>query len=151
MDMYSNTTTGDWQEYAYADVITAILHVAQVPNLGELETRIATAKDCCNEIHADVTLTLSSMLQRAKDDAYLQKILEDIADESPISAGDAVRATMQATGKSTRDARAGGEGMCIPPHYAINGQLLAWDDLLEEVLQSSQSVQGERLDTWSRR
>ena len=58
MDMRVDGTTGDWREYAYDDVIEAIMQCAKHPDLAEIERQSASARERFDEEKGNVLSAL---------------------------------------------------------------------------------------------
>jgi predicted nucleotide-binding protein len=112
------TTTGDWQEFAPADVKTAIMQLAGDPDLH-------SARDCVNEVRpkfeADKSEALSILTMELthSPDPYLESLKTELERLRFHSANDAIEEASPKGQFFTHDNLALSHGFRAPPHVEV--------------------------------
>lgn len=118
-------TIGDWTEYRFDDVVSAIQRNAGELDTHEQEEKSSMAREVFEESQSQVLSLLSGILSTRKDDKFLQDISEKVEKMEVYGAGDFVVA-MRPEGKSiSRDAPAVHAGLHTPPHISVIAQVRA--------------------------
>jgi hypothetical protein len=121
---YGNTTTGDWREYAHRDVISVIRGRAGDPDLDPAKRASAEARALFKETKADVQSMIAAYL-RQSDDPLLQELKE--ATDAVVAATEQQyrRAVLPSGEVQSLDMRAITAGVHVPPHYAVQAEILS--------------------------
>ena len=100
------TTVGDWEIYAYDEVINVITEHAGDPDLDEILSKSKAAKEEFDEAKANALSILSVHLSNHENDSFISDIKSQIDSLSTHTRADIVR-TLQPRGQLiSRDSRA---------------------------------------------
>lgn len=126
MDTFAiKDTVGDWREYRFDDVVSAIRQHAGDPDTKEQEERSSSAKEGFDEAQSRVLSLLSSILDKRKDDKYLQDITGKAEEMKIFGASDFIEAMRPNGQMMYRDMPAIQAGLHTPPHVSVLAQVHA--------------------------
>ncbi len=126
MDTFaSQNTVGDWREYRYDDVVSAIKQHAGDPDTKEQEDKASAARDVFEESQSQVLSLLSGALKTRKDDKFLQNISDKVEKLKIHGTGAFVEAMRPKGQMMSRDMPAIQAGLHIPPHFSVIADVLA--------------------------
>ena len=118
-------TVGDWREYLFDDIVSAIQQHAEYPDTHKQEERSSSAKEEFEEAQSRLLPLLSGILDTRKDDKYLRDIADKIEKMKVFGANDIIKA-MRPSGKMmSRDMPAIQAGLHTPPHMSVLAQVHA--------------------------
>jgi predicted nucleotide-binding protein len=118
-------TIGNWMEYRFDDVVSAIQKQTGEPSTNELEERSSSIKEEFEEVQSRVLSILSGILNSRKDDKYLCDIAEKVEGMKLFGANNFIE-VMRPSGRiMSRDRPAIQAGLHTPPHISILAQVLA--------------------------
>jgi len=126
MDTFARRyTVGDWREYRFDDVVSAIQQNAGKPDTQEQEEKSSTASEVFEESQSQILSLLSGILSTRKDDKFLQDISEKVEKLKVLKASDFIE-YMRPKGKTmSRDMPAIQAGLHTPPHFSVIAQVHA--------------------------
>lgn len=112
-------TIGDWQEYRFEDVVSAIEKIAGNPDVHiQKETAASVAEDF-EEAQARVVSLLSTVLANRKDDKFLNNITEKVESLKIYGERDFIEALRPKGQIISRDMPAIQAGLHTPPHLHV--------------------------------
>jgi predicted nucleotide-binding protein len=112
-------TQGDWQEYGYEEVISAIYKRSGNPDINSQETSSAMVKEAFNEYKEQARSAVINLLKANAGDKYIQEILEKISKLINFSDRDFIEAIKPSGQFISRDMVAIQAGLQTPPHISI--------------------------------
>ena len=80
-DILANDTVGDWKEYRFDDVVSAIKEYAGFPDTNEQEKLSFSAEEEFDEAKSQLLSLLSVILDTRKNDKYLNDIEKKIKEK----------------------------------------------------------------------
>ena len=124
MDTFAiRDTVGDWREYRFDDVVSAIQQYAGNPDTQKQEAQSSTAREVFEESQFQVLSLISGILEVRKDDKFLRDLSEKIEKMKVFGATDFV-AVMRPPGQMmSRDMPAIQAGLHTPPHISVIAQV----------------------------
>lgn len=128
MELASNSgSIGDWVEYNFEDVKNLIYQAAHNPDLSPIKCIAKKAREDF-DYAKDTALSLifANLINIAKNDDYLQEIIDNISNCKIPSLQDYHNYYKPKGKQWTRDSSAA-QGLIIPPHYAVIVEVLALD------------------------
>jgi len=118
-------TEGDWREYRYDDVVSAIKQHAGNPDTKEQEDKASAAREVFEESQSQVLSLLSGVLKTRKDDKFLQNISDKVEKLKIHGSGGFVEAMRPKGQMMSRDMPAIQAGLHTPPHFSVIADVLA--------------------------
>ncbi len=118
-------TIGDWQEYRFDDVVSAIQQNAGCPDTEEQEAQSSTAKELFEDLQSKTASILSSVLTLHQDDKYLQDIAKKVEQMKVFGAADFIKVMHPSGQLMSRDMPAIQAGLHTPPHISVLAQVHA--------------------------
>jgi predicted nucleotide-binding protein len=116
-------TIGDWREYRFDDVVSAIEKRAGNPNTQEQVAQSKIAKELFEDLQSRTLSLLSSFLTSKNEDKYLQDIVTKIEQKKLFGVGDFIK-FLRPTGQlMSRDMPAIQAGLHTPPHINVLAQI----------------------------
>ena len=112
-------TIGDWREYRFDDVVSAIEKIAGNPDVHLQEERAASVAEDFEEAQARVISLLSSVLANRKDDKFLSNITEKVENLKIFGANEFIEAIRPTGQMMSRDMPAIQAGLHTPPHFSV--------------------------------
>ena len=122
--MFSDTV-GDWKEYRFDDVVSAIKEYAGFPDTNEQEKLSSSAEEYFGEAKSQILSLLSVVLDKRKNDKYLSDIAEKIKKMKVYGAKDFIETAHPKGSIISRDMPAIQAGLHIPPHMNVISQVYA--------------------------
>ena len=127
LQVYNNSTRGDWVEYRYEDAIAAIEELAGNPDLTEVEAYGKRAKRALDDGQAAVISVLTAALS-IKDDQLVRESLEEAKTLKPLTQSDVVDIQRPSGSLMSRDTAALTAGLIAPAHITYQGGVVAVTD-----------------------
>jgi len=125
-DAYSiPSTTGNWQEYAFDDVVAHIMHEAGNPDIDALDSATDETREFFEEAHSTLLSKLSNSVQRLPDDKFLADLLEQAKKVKLFDASDFVNYWKPSGQLISRDMLAIEKGLNTPPHLSVLARAMA--------------------------
>jgi len=118
-------TIGDWREYRFDDVVSAIQQNAGSPNTEEQEAQSSTSKELFEDLQSKIGSLLSSVLTLHQDDKFLQDIATKVEQMKVFGAGDFIKVLRPSGQVMSRDMPAIQAGFHTPPHISVLAQVHA--------------------------
>lgn len=123
-DAYSNSTQGDWREYAYRDVVAEVRRRAGNPDLAAAREASNNARDALEAGRAELKSILSAYLKDNPDD--LIEELRATAEKVLAGTEQQYSAAVLPNGQiMSRDMKALTDGVHVAPHLAVHAEALA--------------------------
>lgn len=111
------TTTGDWKEYSFEEVKTAVLRRAGTPDLTPAEDLAKQAVSEFGKGKSDISSILAALPQPSVD-RFLERIRTQI-EELTIETYDQIINRLKPTEAYSRDSTAVSQGFHVPPHLSV--------------------------------
>jgi predicted nucleotide-binding protein len=121
---YGDGTTGDWQEFQAENIKKEIFNRAGNPDLSDAEKVAKNGLKLFNDKKEILTAILHASTSSAKDDVFLQKLLEDANAIVPITAKSFIEYKKPKGQISTRDDLAASQGIWVPPHISAVSEIV---------------------------
>lgn len=126
MDTFAiRDTIGDWREYLFDDVVSAIQQNAGNPNTEEQEAQSSTSKELFEDLQSKIESLLSGVLTLHQDDKFLQDIAKKVEQMKVFGAGDFIKVLRPSGQVMSRDMPAIQAGFHTPPHISVLAQVHA--------------------------
>ncbi|MEA3428087.1 MAG: nucleotide-binding protein [Thermodesulfobacteriota bacterium] len=126
MDTFTiQDTVGDWREYRFDDVVSAIQKYCGNPETNEQEVRASTAREVFEESQSQVLSLLSTILETRQDDKFLHDIPGKVEKMKVFGAGDFIKVMRPSGQMISRDMPAIQAGLHTPPHISVLSQIHA--------------------------
>ena len=126
MDTFAiRDTIGDWREYLFDDVVSAIQQNAGNPNTEEQEAQSSTSKELFEDLQSKIESLLSGILTLHQDDKFLQDIAKKVEQMKVFGAGDFIEVLRPSGQVMSRDMPAIQAGFHTPPHISVLAQVHA--------------------------
>lgn len=125
MNVMVQDTTGDWREYAFDDVVEAIMECAKHPDLSRIEKEADAAKKRFEDEKAEIMSAFTIALQETPDDKFIQELKANAAKERPYTAQDFVETVKPKGQFISRDSVAINAGTMVPPHVSVRARVAA--------------------------
>jgi predicted nucleotide-binding protein len=124
MDTFANrNTVGNWKEYRFDDVVSAIRQNAGNPDIQEQKEKSSTAKEVFEESQSQVISLLFGIFSTRKDDKFLQDISEKVKKMKVFGVSDFVEVMRPKGNVICRDMPAIQAGLHTPPHISVIAQV----------------------------
>lgn len=120
---YGSETVGNWEKYNEEKVQKKIFENTGCSSMVDLEEIAIEARKIFEDSQGNV-LSILSLVLRGKADAHLQKLQQEIEEMSIIYLGDIIK-SMAPSSILSNDDLALAQGRWVPPHKAIEGQVVA--------------------------
>lgn len=120
-----NETIGNWQEYLFDEVISAINSKAGDPDLSNQEVQTARTKEVFEELQSKVLSLLSSLLEDRKNDKFFHDLVKKIEDAKIFGTNDFIEVMRPRGQLMSRDAVAIQAGIHTPPHLFVLSRVQA--------------------------
>lgn len=121
MDAYSMGSRGDWREFDDSIIEDQIRRIAGDPDLTALEKVSDEADDVFNSAKSDIASILVGL--SVEQDKFVERLSEQLDTMMPLNASEILQVWMPKGQVMTRDMPAMGQGMSIPPHFAMLARL----------------------------
>jgi predicted nucleotide-binding protein len=136
MGWIDGTTTGDWEEFADADIENRIRQLAGYP---DLESARKLAKRIARQFEADkaeIASLISTQLSSSPD-SYLESLKEEL-DKLRLRSDAEIMNSICSKSVFSRDSRATNQGLQAPPHIAVlvEAHVLLQPQMISEQLSS---------------
>src|SRR5208282_4934066 len=119
------STSGDWREYQFDDVVSLIMNKAGNPDLGPIELETEETKEFFEDARSTLVSRLSNALRRASDDKFLDDLLTQAKKLKIFDAADFI-SYMRPSGQIiSRDMLAIEKGFHTPPHIIVLARVQA--------------------------
>lgn len=126
MDTYSiPSTQGDWAEYAFDDVVNAILKLAGNPDMEKLEKDATETDVFFEEVQARLLSLFSPLKEELKTDQFFQDLVQKVNKLKVLSYADVLKYFRPSGQQMSRDMLAIQAGLHTPPHIHILAQSAA--------------------------
>lgn len=126
MDTFSiRDTVGDWREYRYDDVISAIQQHAGNPDTKEQENKASIAREVFEESQSQVLSLLLGAINIRKNDKFLQDISTKIERMKVFGTNEFVEVMRPKGQIISRNMPAIQAGLHTPPHISVIAHVLA--------------------------
>lgn len=123
MEMYGNTTAGEWVEYDFDELVKAIKKRSGVKDIPVLEESSKNIAHLFEEYQSQI---LSIVIPKETDgDSFLKEQIKNIKDESVIYYGEWIKAFMPQGQQISRDMNAIGQGYQAPAHISVIAEVEA--------------------------
>jgi len=122
IEAYSNSTSGDWQEFAYDQVYSAVLRFANNPNLSAFDELAKATKERFERYKTEFITTIEVVLSE-HDDKFLAQKKKDGEKLKTFTQNEMIKAHTPSGQFMSRDPRALSAGPKVPPHLAIECML----------------------------
>ncbi len=120
MDTFAiRDTIGDWREYQFDDVVSAIEQIAGNPDVHLQKERATSVAEDFEEAHSRVISLLSGILANRNDDKFLSKITEKVENLKIFGANEFIEAICPTGQIMSRDMPAIQAGLHTPPHLSV--------------------------------
>ena len=136
-------TSGDWAEYNFDDVATAVRELAGNPDFSQLEQLSKEARSTFDGTRAECLSILATALS-LREDEYLKGIEDEVRKLVIVSAKDLVN-HFSPKRVGSRDSLAMSQGLKTPPHLAVQIEAVALEQpiftcaLLERLVRQASS------------
>jgi predicted nucleotide-binding protein len=126
MDTFAiQDTVGDWREYLFDDVVSAIQKYAENPDTSEQEERSSAAREVFEESQSQILSRLFTTLETRQDDKFLHDISGKV-EKMKVSGASGFIEVMRPSGQMiSRDMPAIQAGLHTPPHISVLAQVHA--------------------------
>lgn len=117
-EFYGEGTVGDWCEYAFEDVVSAIYEMAENPDLADVEVYRQQGEELFESVVGELEVALRIFV-RDTNDSYAAKLLEEVSSTKIVTPRlflDLVRPKGQVI---SRDSLAVSQGFVTPPHIKV--------------------------------
>ncbi len=118
-------TIGDWREYRFDDVVSAIQQDAENPDTQKQEARSSAAREIFENSQSQVLSLFSGILDARKDDKFLQNISKKIEKMEVFGASDFIKAVRPSGQMISRDMPAIQASLHTPPHISVLARVLS--------------------------
>lgn len=126
MDTYSiPSTTGNWREYGFDDVVAYIMKEAGNPNIDALDSTVEETREFFEEAHSILLSRLSNAVRRLPDDKFLGDLLEQAKKLKLFDASDFANYWKPSGQLISRDMLAIEKGLNTPPHLSVSARIMA--------------------------
>jgi predicted nucleotide-binding protein len=112
-------TVGDWREYRFDDVVSAVEQLGGDPDISKQEKESETAKEFFEESQSHVLSLLSTVLEQRHGDKFLTDLRDKIQKMKVFRASDFIEALRPSGRLISRDMGAIEKGLCTPPHISV--------------------------------
>lgn len=124
MDVSFGDTRGDWAEYDYDSVRTAIHDIAGNPDLDNVRKQAQLARGDIEDKRTELLSSISTALNE-REDPFLLKLKDKVETASIPTATDFIRYYRPSGKLMSRDMPAIGQGFRTPPHFAVLAEVMA--------------------------
>ena len=124
-DTFVSDTVGDWKEYRFDDVVSAIKEYAGFPDTNKQEKLSSSTEEEFDEAKSQLLSLLSVTLDTRKNDKYLNEIAEKIEEMKVSDTNDFIEAVRPKGKMMSRDMSAIQSGLKTPPHMSVISQVYA--------------------------
>ncbi len=121
----SDCTVGEWEEYAFDKVVSAIQNKAGNPDLNKYDCLVEDAKNSFEESQSRLLSIFSTILSNQADDKFLEDLINKVKETKIFSPSDFVGHLAPSGQQVSRDSRAIYAGIKTPPHISIIAQVTA--------------------------
>ncbi len=126
MDTFAiQDTVGDWREYLFDDVVSAIQKYAENPDTSEQEERSSAAREVFEESQSQILSRLFTTLETRQDDKFLHDISGKVEKMKVFGAGGFIEVMRPSGQMISRDMPAIQAGLHTPPHISVLAQVHA--------------------------
>lgn len=126
MDTFAiQDTVGDWREYLFDDVVSAIQKYAENPDTSEQEERSSAAREVFEESQSQILSRLFTTLETRQDDKFLHDISGKVEKMKVFGASGFIEVMRPSGQMISRDMPAIQAGLHTPPHISVLAQVHA--------------------------
>jgi len=123
-------SVGEWQEYAFEDVVNAIQKMAGKPDLTRAQALAAEADSVFEEIRGECLSIIATSLG-GRDDHYLRDLKEKIEKLKALTSSDVIAYQQPKGTLTTRDRLALSQRFKCPPHITMEANVFGIQQRLE--------------------
>lgn len=124
IEAFSSGTVGEWAEYDFAEVQTAIFKQAGNPDLKQAREVAKSAREVFEDCREEMSSLLSTALQD-HEDPFLTKLKEQAESLRPFGATDFINHYSPKGQFISRDTVALSQGLQTPPHLAVLAEAMS--------------------------
>lgn len=122
---YISDTVGDWMEYDYDSVRTAIYEEAGNPDLTPIKELAQKARELVESTKIEINSLLTTIFE-GQNDAFLEKLQNEVEKVRILYGRDYVKSRFPQGQLITRDMVAMGQGFMTPPHLSVVGEVIGF-------------------------
>ncbi len=122
---FARETKGNWKEYNYDDVRSAIFEAAQNPNLDKVKALAQKARNLVETKKVEINSLLITLLE-SQTDAFLEKLQLEVEGVTILYARDYLESLFPKGQWMTRDNLAASQGLMTPPHLSVKAEIIGY-------------------------